>query len=101
MEHFGFLRAEMHPKMQADLKQTVQNLIRLLLLIWFCIVSSYLSVLVFTIITVNTIFFQDSSVYICILMDYFPKGTLEHVLNKCREKKEVIDEEVGECFIIN
>ena len=34
-------------------------------------------------------------------MDYFPKGTLEHVLNKCREKKEVIDEEVGECFIIN
>ena len=32
--------------------------------------------------------------YICILMDYFSKGTLQNVLNKCREKKEVIDEEV-------
>ena len=27
-------------------------------------------------------------------MDYFSKGSLEQVLNKCREKKEVIDEEV-------
>ncbi|KAL4218629.1 JUN phosphorylation [Mactra antiquata] len=36
---------------------------------------------------------QDSSVYICILMDYFPKGNLESVLSKYREKKEVIDEE--------
>ncbi|XP_060595198.1 serine/threonine kinase-like domain-containing protein STKLD1 isoform X3 [Ruditapes philippinarum] len=36
---------------------------------------------------------QDSSVYICILMDYFPKGTLLTVLSKYREKKEVIDEE--------
>ena len=37
--------------------------------------------------------------YICILMDYFPKGTLEHVLNKCREKKEVIDEEVKKILV--
>ncbi|XP_053380430.1 serine/threonine kinase-like domain-containing protein STKLD1 isoform X2 [Mercenaria mercenaria] len=36
---------------------------------------------------------QDSSVYICVLMDYFPKGTLDTVLSKYREKKEVIDEE--------
>lgn len=28
-------------------------------------------------------------------MDYFPKGNLENVLAKYREKKEVIDEEVS------
>ena len=37
---------------------------------------------------------QDSSVYICILMDYFPKGTLDDLLDRYREKAEAIPEEV-------
>ncbi|XP_052222133.1 serine/threonine kinase-like domain-containing protein STKLD1 isoform X1 [Dreissena polymorpha] len=36
---------------------------------------------------------QDSSVYICILMDYFPNGTLEDILTEYRGKKEVIEEQ--------
>jgi len=34
-------------------------------------------------------------VFICILMDYFAKGTLQTVMAKYREKAEVIGEEVG------
>ena len=45
-------------------------------------------------------YLQDSSVFLCIMMDYFPKGTLENVLEKCREKKEVLDEEVSWILVL-
>ncbi|XP_052790409.1 serine/threonine kinase-like domain-containing protein STKLD1 isoform X2 [Mya arenaria] len=36
---------------------------------------------------------QDSSVYICILMDYYPEGTLDTMLEKYRQKNGVIQEQ--------
>ncbi|KAL3870943.1 hypothetical protein ACJMK2_038971 [Sinanodonta woodiana] len=36
---------------------------------------------------------NDSSMYICILMDYFPNGDLGHLIQKSRSKKEAIPEE--------
>jgi len=57
---------------------------------WFCI-----SVSVVTRATLH-LYFQISAMFVCIVMDYYPKGDLGHLLRMAREKGTTISEEVGQ-----
>lgn len=41
------------------------------------------------------IFFKESSMYMVIVMEYFPKGHLGNVVQNARDKKQPIPEEVS------